>query len=485
MRSSLLVLMAILISALFIFGIAITPYASALNSPQKEIIPKANQATLNNNQTYFSHYPSQPSYLSLSVTTDKSVYLSGETVSITVTTSAINTHVSLAAQLPDGSTQSIENFTFNYTRTVSWTAPATSGQIRLNYDGDAIVEAWDYCTRYICTGPGLTDCHWQSYPCFRSFSVTGNTYNYITVFSRDTSVSGRIMDSNQRPIPGATVSILSTGQSTQSDNEGYYLFTYKLGNIYTLVNEIPTANDTITVDAVACEPQPGKTIQIPAESGSSNIDFTLNRSFYPPDLDLSQFVYSSFPGWTAARDYVTWQNIAGITINSTVHVAKFQYGNKEISPMFFDIGNKILYLITAPESGRYLLDIQGPPDSQYTVAAAATVNGSYLPPITVNSAVESKGSQRLSFILQPDQIQLEVIKPFPVIGIIIPVIVIVLGGLAAAYFLTGGNKRWGKTFARLRPTRSTEAATTIGPATQKSISRSTTNKSNRNTAKNK
>ena len=476
MRTRLAILTAVMIAALSIVGIAITPYASAWNSIQKKAIPAVSLATPTNDITILNNDPFQPSYLSLALTTDKSIYLSGETVKITVTTGAINTHVSLTAQLPDGSTQPIENFTFNYTRTVSWTAPTTSGQIRLNCDGNAIVEAWDYCTRYICIGPDSTDCHWQSYPCFRSFSVTGNTYNYIRVFNRTTSISGRVVDTNQRQVPGATVSIISTGQSTTSDNEGYYQFPYELGNTYGLINEIPTVNDTITVDAVACEPQPGKTIQIPAENGASNVDFTLNRAFYPPDLDLSQFTYSSFPGWTAARDYATWQNVAGITIDSTAQVTKFQYGNKEISPMFFDIGNKTLYFITAPVSGRYLLDVQAPPNTQYHVSAAASMNSSYLQPITINTAAGPKGNQRLTFILQPDQIQLEVVKPFPVILIIVLITIAVIGGLAAAYFLTGGNKRWGKLFARLRPSRRTEAATTIEPATKKSIAKSTAKK---------
>jgi hypothetical protein len=113
----------------------------------------------------------------------------------------------------------------------------------------------------------------------------------------------------------------------------------------------------------------------------------------------------------------------------------------------FNIGNKKLYLITTPELGRYLLDVQGAPNTQYKVATAATLNGSYLQPVTINGVTESKGNQRLRFMLEQDQLQLQVIKPFPILLIIILVVIGVLGGLAAAYFLTGEKRRWGKVSA--------------------------------------
>jgi hypothetical protein len=483
MRLSLLVLAAILASALFVAGFAISPYtASASDLPQEETFPAVTHATTSHNSNIWIDYPLQPSYLSLTLVTDKSVYLSGEEVAITLTTSAYNTHVNLVAQLPDGSQQTIGNFTFNYTHTVSWTAPEMSGQIRLTCTGDALAEVWDYCTRYVCHGDP-PDCHFEDYSCLRTITVTGNTYNDINVYSRTASISGRITDTNQHPVPGATVTLLSAGQSTTSNADGYYQFSYQLGNNFGLVNQIPTITDTITVDAVACEPQPGKSVQIQAGQASSGVNFTLNRVFYPPDFDLSEFTYSDFTDWPAAHDFVTWQNIAGITIDGPVQVTRFQYGSKVISPMLFNISNKQLYLITTPEVGSYTLDMQGAPNSQYTVAAAATLDGNYLQPVTVDAATASNGSQRLRLILQQGQIQLQVLKPFPVLAVVIPVIVIIIGGLVAAFFLTGGKKRWGKAFVRQKKSAATEITTTKVSSTRKVAAKSAVKQAMKSTGK--
>jgi hypothetical protein len=471
---------------MFAIGSIVAPYhASAFNLPQKEA-PAAANATITNKENTPSYGSFQASYLSLSLTTDKSMYLTGETINITVSTSSINTHIRLLAQLPDGSQQTIENFTTNYTHTVPWTTPATSGQIRFTCDGEAIVEVWDYCQRYVCIGPGETDCHWDSYPCLRSISVTGNAYNDVRVFSRTTSVSGRVIDTNQRPIPGASVYILGTAQSTTSNNDGYYEFnSYQLSNNYVLVSQIPTVTDTVSVEAVACEPQPGRSIQIQAERGASEINFTLKRAFYPPDIDLSEFTFTAFPNWPEAKNYATWQNIAGITIDGPVQPTKFQYGTKEISPLLFSIGNKKLYLITTPEFGRYFLNVQGAPNTQYEVAAAATLNGSYLQPISVSTMIESDNSQRLRFMLEQDQMQLQVIKPFPIPLIIIPIVVGILGGLIAAYFFTGGKMRWGKVLAGLKPLKTKELARAREAAREKAVVKSTVKRPIRRRARGK
>jgi hypothetical protein len=463
MKFSLLVFIAILVLAI---GSTITPCRAVASDLPSHEASTAINAIITNNPDAPGFGSFQASYLSLSLTTDKPVYLTGDTINITVTTSAVNTYVSLQAQLPDGSEQTIENFTVSYTHTVSWTAPSTSGQIRLTCDGEATVEVWDYCNRYVCTDS--SDCHWDTYPCVRSTSVTGNAYNYIRIFSRTTSVSGRIIDTNQQPVAGAAVSILGAAQSTVSDSDGYYKFnSYQLGNNYTLVNQIPTVTDTISVEAVACEPQPGKSVQIQAEHGASEVNFTLQRAFYPPDIDLSEFTFAAFPNWPDANDYATWQNIAGITVDGPVQPTKWQYGNKEISPLLFNIGNKKLYLITQPAFGRYYMDVQGAPNTPYIVAAAATINGDYLQPITVNTKLGSSGSQRARLTLQQNQMQLQVTKLFPVLLIIIPIVLVTLGGLAAAYFLTGGKRRWGKVISRRKPSETTEITVVKQPARRK------------------
>ncbi len=450
MRFILLIWAAILILGLFTIGSAVAPcYAAVLDSPTEESAPIITNAILSSEETTQSKVAFQTSYLSLSLSTDKPVYLTGETVNITVSTSVSNTYVRLLAGLPDGYQETIGNFTTSGSYTLSWPAPATSGQVELTCEGQAIVEAWSTCSRYVCDG---TDCWWDTYPCLQSMTVTGNAFYNIRIFNRVTSISGRVTDTNQRPIPGATVYLSDARQSTTANNDGAYQFTYELGNNYTLINQIPAVTDTVSVEAVACEPQPGKAVQLQAERGASNVDFTLKRSFYPPAIDLSQFTFDAFSSWQAAKEYSTWQNILGITIEGPAEPRNLSYGKKEISPPSFNIGNKKLYLITKPEFGRYFLELQGPQNTEYTVAAAATLNNRYLMPISVNGGIEGKDGQRLSLMLNQNGMELKPIKPFPLLLIIIPIVVVVIGGLIAAYFLTGRKfgDRIKQAFARIK-----------------------------------
>ena len=319
------------------------------------------------------------------------------------------------------------------------------------------MEIWDYCNRYVCID---SDCYWETYPCLRSMSVTGNASSDIRVFSRATSISGRVIDTNQHPVSGANVYLASTLQSTTTNNDGFYEFiSYQLGNNYALANGIPTVTETVSVEAIACEPQPGITVQVQAERGATNVNFTLRRSFYPPDIDLSEFTFDAFSGWPKAKEYSTWQNILGITIDGPVEPGKLLYGTKEISPQLFTIGNKKLYLITNPEFGRYFLELQGTQNAEYTVAAASTLNNIYLEPVTVSGSIEGQNSQRLRLTLEPGGIELQVIKPLPLLLIIIPIVVVLLGGLAAAYFLTRGKFRiTGKKSAARKSPKTNEAA---------------------------
>ncbi|OGO59096.1 MAG: hypothetical protein A2025_01085 [Chloroflexi bacterium RBG_19FT_COMBO_47_15] len=440
MKFVLLILTAILVLGLLATGSTLAPcQAIASNFPANKAIPIITNATSASEETATSKAAFQISYLSLSLTTDKSVYLTGETISITVSTNAINTHVRLLAQLPGGSQETIANFTTNATHRLSWQTPSTPGQIRFTCEGEAIVEVWSTCTRYVCVDE---DCQWETYPCLQSTTVTGNAFADIRVFSRATSISGRVIDANQRPIPGATVYVASTMQSTTTNNEGFFEFvSYQLGNNYALVNQIPTFTETVSVEAIACEPQSGKTVQVQAERGASDVNFTLNRFFYPPAIDLSEFTFDAFPGWQEAKEYSTWQNILGITIDGSVEPKKLLYGTNEISPPLFNIGTKKLYLITKPEFGRYFLELQSAQNTGYAVAAAATLNNLYLEPVTASGSIEGQNSQRLRLMLESDGMELEVIKPPSLLLIIIPIVVGLLGGLVAAYFLTGGKFR--------------------------------------------
>jgi len=440
MRLNSLIWLTVLVLGLFTIGYAVAPcYAIVLDSPTEESVPIITNATLSSGKIAPSKAAFQTSYLSLSLTTDKSIYLTGETINITVSTSAINTHVRVQAQLPGGNQETVGNFTTNGTYTLSWTAPSTPGYIRFICQGEAIAETWDYCNRYVCVDE---DCYWETYPCLRSMSVTGNASSDIRVFSRMTSISGHIIDTNQQPVPGATLYLSNTAQSTTSNNDGYYEFSsYELSNNFALLNQIPTVTETVSVEAIACEPQPGITVQVQAEHGATNVNFTLRRSFYPPDIDLSEFTFDTFSGWPEAEEYSTWQNIMGITMDGQVEPRKLSYGTKDVSPHLFNIGNKKLYLITNPEFGSYFLELQGAQNTGYAVAAASTLNNTYLEPVTVGGSIEGQNSQRLRLMLGPGGIELKVIKPLPLLLIIIPIVIVLLGGLAAAYFLTRGKVR--------------------------------------------
>jgi len=411
--------------------------AIASSPPAIESIPAITNATLSGEKTTPGKAAFQASYLSLSITTDKSIYLTGETVNITVSTNAFNTHIRVLAQLPGGYQETIGSFTTNATHTLSWQAPSTPGVITFTCEADAFMEAWDTCSRYVCVDD---DCSWEYYPCLRSIPVTDNAASSVRIFSRTTSISGNIIDTNQRPVPGAAIYLASTMQSTTSNDDGYYEFSsYQLGNNYALLNQIPTATETVSVEAIACEPQPGKTIQVQAESTASNVNFTLKRAFYPPDIDLSEFSFGAFTGWQEANEYATWQNILGITIAGPVEPGKLSYGTKDISPQLFNTGNKKLYLITNPEFGRYFLELQDAQKTGYTVAAAATLNNLYFEPVTVSGSIEGKNDQRLRLTVSPGGIELKVIKSASPLLFIIPAVVVLLGGLIAAYFLTRGK----------------------------------------------
>ncbi|MBN2462575.1 MAG: hypothetical protein JXB43_03125, partial [Dehalococcoidia bacterium] len=108
----------ILALALFALGSIATPCpAVASNFPAKETTHTITNATLSTEEFIPSNVVFQPSYLSLILSTDKSVYLTGETINITVSTNAVNTHVRVLAQLPGGYQETIGSFTTNNVHT--------------------------------------------------------------------------------------------------------------------------------------------------------------------------------------------------------------------------------------------------------------------------------------------------------------------------------------------------------------------------------
>jgi hypothetical protein len=81
--------------------------------------------------------------------------------------------------------------------------------------------------------------------------------------------------------------------------------------------------------------------------------------------------------------------------------------------------------------------------------------------------------------------QLQVIKPFPIPLIIIPIVVGILGGLIAAYFFTGGKMRWGKVLAGLKPLKTKELAKAREAAREKAVVKSTVKRPIRRRARGK
>src|SRR4030043_410935 len=208
----------ILMLGLFTIGSAVAPcYAAVSDSPAEKSAPIITNATLAGEETAPGKAAFQTSSLSMSLTADKPVYLTGETINITVSTSTTNTHVRVQAQLPSGSQETVGDFTTNGTYAISWTAPSTPGYIRLVCYGDAVVRTWSTCRTLVCDN---TTCQWRPYPCLRSIRVTGEAYSDIRVFSRTTSIFGRVIDTNQRPVSGADVYLAGTLQSTTTNRDG-------------------------------------------------------------------------------------------------------------------------------------------------------------------------------------------------------------------------------------------------------------------------
>jgi hypothetical protein len=435
-------LFIILLLCSFIAGIAIKPcQASSLNDYINQTSSIHTNAVLADKETPFNNRLYQSSRLSLAVETDKSVYLTGEPVKITITTNAINTHVILEAQFPDGSKQNIQNFTFNYSRTIPWTAPATSGQITLSCDGDAIIEVQSTCTGVTCDSSG--NCYLYSYPCTQSTTVKGSTSTDINVYGRATSISGYVKDSLGQPITGALVRLANDTAYKTTDSNGYYKLDYTIGDDYQLSNsQIPTATDTINFEAIACKPDSLK-VQIPVEHGVNNADVTLHRFFYPPAIDLSKFTFDNFSNWTKAKNLETWQNILAISVERPTELKRLALEGKQLEAnndfKTFDIDGQTLYLITKPDTGRYFFNIECKQNSEYRVAASATLDSSPIEEIVLNDDIEAGKSQRIRLTLKDDSLELVRIKGFPMALAIIPIAISLAGGLAAAYFITGGK----------------------------------------------
>ena len=423
--------------------------AAPLICPANQVAAIITSATLADRQTPPGRLGPATSSLSLSLSVEPTVCLTEEWVGISVRTNIDGAKVRLLAELASGATEEIGEFTVRGSRTEQWRAPRSSGLVELLCEGSAQVQemVWTTCYTTAVVGQQLVI---QSYPCQRILTRTykDTTSCDLRVYDRRAPISGQVTDTRNQPVCGAVVRLPGTGQSTKATSQGKFnLSSYEISGSYELQGDVPTASETVSVEAVACKAQ-SRTIQVPAERGVSNADFTLERCFYPAAISMSKFTLDAFSGWQEAEEYSTWQNILGITIQGPVEVTALRFGGKELSPQSFDIDSE-LYLITEPEMGRYFMELQGTRNGPYTVAGAATVDGHPLEEMVIIGEIEAGDTERVRLVLQSDSLEVEYIKPFPLLLVLIPAIVGLAGGLAGAYFLTGGRLRGlKKAFAR-------------------------------------
>src|SRR4030042_6149123 len=112
--------LTILVLGLFTIGPVVAPCSAAVSdSPAEKSAPIITNATLAGEETAPGKASFETSSLSLSLTADKPVYLTGEPINITVSTSTTNTHVRVQAQLPRGRQETLGDFTTNGTYAIS------------------------------------------------------------------------------------------------------------------------------------------------------------------------------------------------------------------------------------------------------------------------------------------------------------------------------------------------------------------------------
>jgi len=435
---------ALLVVVASILLLLIPAEASPDTTSKPEIESVATQGIVKSPKEFRSAPPSnQVPTLSIQLGTGQTAYLAGETIVITIGTNLSNTKVRLLAQYDDGEQQEVSKFTFSGSRAIDWN-PTKLGRIQITAEGQAEVQVKEWTTCYGVSYAGK-QAYIYSYPCEQvvTKTVKDTATRSLKIYPRQTSISGRIVDNLKQPVAGASIYLSSTKQSTTTDRDGYYKFrTYELGNNYAVITDIPTFKETISIEAVACN-RFSDSIQVPAGEGLSSADFTLHRCFWPAAIEPADFTASAFSGWSEANNVQTWKNILGITVDGPVEISKVRFEGRELPPgslKSFPMGSKKLYLVTKPETGRYFLELESIQGGEYQVSTAATLADVPLAQSNmVNGSLKAKQSRLLRILLSENQIVLEHSKGIPLVLIIVPTIFGIIGGVAAAFLLTGGQ----------------------------------------------
>ena len=392
---------------------------------------------------------SQYSSLSLRLSLPRQSFLTGENTEVTVSTNLSGTQVSLYYEINNNRT-AITAATINGSQRFSIKTPDRAGQARLICEGNATVIYWTTCTGVQVCGydvNGLPNLCTYTYPCQREMVVYDTAATEFRNYGRNTSISGTIYDSFNRPVNDASVQ-LSNGTSRTTATNGLYTFDdFLLGDNYRLEGGVPTVDATITVDAVACKQQ-SKNISIQAEQPLNGVDINLNRVFYPPRINPSNFTFSAFSGWPAAHNVSTWEDILAITPVGNAQLSSIYYGGSGLTttPLEFKsfiLDNQNLYLLPGPKTGRHRLDFAVNPPGKYDVYAAANLKG--IGPLKEISA-PGKGEKPVEkFSLAIGNRKFDELKQIDILDWTLVLILVaagILGGLVATFLVLGRKRGW-------------------------------------------
>jgi hypothetical protein len=377
----------------------------------------------------------QQSSLVLNIKCAYDSFFTDEPITLTADTNTGSTSATLYLQPEGEQEKSIVDFQMNRSYSYTWTTPSKPGNYTIILEGNATVMVWTECTEVQCLGQGQGQgqggCSFYTYPCRQAQDVTDRVSCQIRILDRAVSISGYVNDLNEVPIRGAAVKLAGGGQYATTDFAGFYKISpYKIGNKYIRDNSgKPMVSEKVSFDSVACQ-LAGKQFDIYAEKDIPDLNATLQRIFCPAAIKLDDFTYDMLSGWNPANDYITWQNMVGITTDSGVAISRIEYAGTGFLPLgledvpykTFTINDKVLTLIESPAPGRYFLEMKGEVNVPYTVQAAATLKDKQLENVVLESKILMGGAEQISLIVSNKQFVLERGTGFPFVYIIIGII---------------------------------------------------------------
>ncbi len=405
--------------------------------------------------------------VSASLKTDKPGYLTGEDIQITCTFTGIGSvnwvsdsfKITIKANVDGSSTEEIvPEEQLRGKRTYNWKAPSTPCSIIFSCNGQATYQTSTTTFDTICMPRG--GCFTIPITVTQDNQLQDNADVTIQVYDPKAPIAGTVMDKKGKPVSGAIISLSSSGwPPSLTDEKGAYSFTgYTVRSGYKIINNVPAAEETISVQAVACEPVK-EALTIPAASGVSNANFTMTRYFYPASLDLSKFKLDVFSSWAESSNVNTWQNMMGITLIGPVEITRVLQRDREITTLPFTVVEDTkLFMVTKPQPGRYFVDIVSRGDSQIKVAAAATIDSKELENGSLIFETKSGDTQRVVVVIDKGRIKIEKSEglAFPLL-IILPILGLAVG-LLAAYLITGGKMSELKTAVTAGMSKATQSA---------------------------